>query len=88
MAKEQWEEILEELVGAVLKASLASNPEYDFDLSMIKLKNFIQKEKIISKVKENQQWIAYFKSPDINKPEIAKHFEGMNMKYCSILERF
>ncbi len=78
MPKEQWEIELESLLS-----------DHNLDTSeLIALKNFIQKEKIMAKVRENNQWIAYFRSKDINKPELVKHFQGMNMKYSGILSRF
>jgi len=78
MGTEQWEKELEEIIS-----------DYCPNVSeLIKLTNFIQKERVITKIKENQQWSLFFKSEKINKPEIAKVFDAMVIKYGSILERF
>ena len=52
------------------------------------IKNYVQKERILAKIKENHAWCLYFQSKEINLPEMVKHFAAVNMKLQSLLTRF
>ena len=85
MAKEQWEIDLEDKLCALIDA-VGKDDETAFLNATVQVKNFVQKERIEARLKENQAWSRYYK--EVKQPEMCTPFDAMIMKYGSLLERF
>lgn len=86
--EEQWEIELDELLDKFLKHSMPDASPGKCLKAVVAIKNFVQKERIIAKLKENQAWSEYFKNKDIDMAHLSKVFDAMSLKYSNLLERF
>ena len=88
--KNEWKELDKHITDLLNKGT---NDTVYFDTDEVskysaRIKNYVQKERILAKIKENHQWVIYFQTEEINLPKMAKHFDAMNMKLQSLLTRF
>lgn len=83
---ENWEKEFEELLDGFLETYKEGRWEDEQDAGVVKLKNFIQKQKLIAKLNENQAW--YAQSNYTGNTELSAMFQAMIIKYESILSRF
>ena len=81
----EWEE-LDNIIDDLL-FDVEERIERD-EINIAHIKNYVQKERILAKIKENHAWEIYFRSEEINLPDMVKHFAAMNMKLQSLLTRF
>jgi hypothetical protein len=80
----EWEELDQHIDDMLMDYVNGDSPEK----YIARIKNFVQKERILAKIKENHAWCLYFQSEEINLPDMVKHFAAMNMKLQSLLTRF
>lgn len=82
--KEQWELELDELLAKLIAST--TEREAESLIAIVNIKNFVQKQKVIAKLRENQQWVKYFTK--LEQPKLCDPFKAMIIKYSNLLERF
>jgi len=84
--KNEWKELDKHLKYLFMAGVVTDSG--DQSRAEARIKNYVQKERILAKIKENHAWEIYFSSEEINLPDMVKHFAAMNMKLQSLLTRF